>query len=464
MADSEKRDKDVPLSTWNNNPGNLRPPKGVVYQGQIGIDPKGFAIFEDPDSGRAALINDINIKIKRGINTPDAFIDIYSPAGKENPDDSRKNYKSHMAKSVGINSPTDPFPEGSAEKIADAITGFEAGTWQDSKEQSNKANVRSEAPAEPTEPPPNVELDITGKPIDSSQANKDLNEEANAGKTISNESGNEGGGNTSTANASDAAKVLLGAAGAKTGLITAGSIEAAKLGLPVLPNTYRALRGIPINLDAPSTRSSLQRYLNSQHHHKVHLSDLEKAFNEHLKLSDPNAKPRKIRTMSEVQEVLAAIKKTPDQIVAKPRVAMVPGKPGVFRETGQVTSKLIPGNPGIDLEKYAPNPNTPVRNVATNAGKSVADFTRGVAPSLGRVALGGLGGLSAGLSAVDAADYYRTHKDALTDPRFYSKGAAALGGGLMMIPFPVTQGLGMALSAPEMGLSAYEMYEANKRK
>jgi hypothetical protein len=461
MADAEKRDKDVPLSTWNNNPGNLRPPKGVVYKGQIGIDPKGFAIFEDPESGRSALINDINIKIKRGINTPDAFIDIYSPAGKENPDDSRKNYKMHMAKTVGINSPTDPFPEGAAEKIADAITGFEAGTWQDSKEQGKATHVRDEAPAEPTEPPAStVELDITGKPIDSTQANKDLSEEANAGRAISNESGDEGGGNT--ANASDAAKVLLGAAGAKTGLITAGSIEAARQGLPLIPNALRAARFLPPDENSPRTRSSLQRYLNSQHHHKVHLSDLEREFNNLIKSKDPAAATRRLRTMSEVQEALAAIKPTPDQIVAKPRVEMVPGKSGVFRETGQVTSKLIPGNPGVDLEKYAPNPNTPVRNVATNAGKSFVDFTKGVAPSLGRVALGGLGGLSSAVSAVDAYDYYKNH--GLSDPRLYSKGAAALGGGLMMIPTPLTQGVGMALSAPEMGLSAYEMYEANKGK
>jgi hypothetical protein len=463
MADSEKRDKDVPLSTWNNNPGNLRPPKGVVYQGQIGIDPKGFAIFEDPDSGRAALINDINIKIKRGINTPDAFIDIYSPAGKENPDDSRKNYKSHIAKLVGINSPTDPFPQGSAEKIADAITDFEAGTWQDSKEQSNKANVRSEAPAEPTEPPPNVELDITGKPIDSTQANKDLSEEANAERTISNESGD-----TSTANASDAAKVLAGAVGAKTGLITSASIEAARQGIPLIPNAIRAARFLPPDPNSPTTRSSMQRYLTGQHHHNVHLADLEREFNNFLKSKDPAAKTRRLRTMSEVQEALDAIKPTKDQIVAKPRVEMVPGKPGVFRETGQVTSKLIPGSPGIDLEKYAPNPNTPIRNVATNAGKSVADFTKSVAPSLGRVGLGTLGGLSAGLSAVDAADYYQNvekkGKQPLLDPRFYSKGAAAVGGGLMMIPYPATQIIGGLLSAPEMGLSAYEMYEANKGK
>lgn len=464
MADAEERDKDIPVSTWNNNPGNLKYDPKNNWKGMVGYDPKTKLItFESPEYGRRALVIDINTKIKNGLNTPHDLIDKYAPAGKENPEDSRKNYKSYMAKHLGIEGSQSLFPENSAEKIADAITNFEGGTWQDSKEQSNKTNVRAEAPAEPMEPPPStVELDITGKPIDSSQANKDLSEEANADRTIGGQDGDEGGGNT--ANASDAAKVLLGATGAKTGLITAGSIEAAKQGLPLIPNALRAARFLPPDENSPRTRSSLQRYLNSQHHHKVHLSDLEREFNNLKKSQDPSAAARKLRTMSEVQEALAAIKPTPDQIIAKPRVEMVPGKSGVFRETGQVTSKLIPGNPGIDLEKYAPNPNTPVRNVATNAGKSVVDFTKGVAPSLGRVALGGLGGLSSALSAIDAADYYKTHKDPLLDPRFYSKGAAALGGGLMMIPYPLSQGAGMLLSAPEMGLSAYEMYEANKRK
>ena len=33
------------LAEYNNNPGNLRPPAGVKYDGQIGVDENGFAIF-----------------------------------------------------------------------------------------------------------------------------------------------------------------------------------------------------------------------------------------------------------------------------------------------------------------------------------------------------------------------------------------------------------------------------------
>ena len=30
------------IADYNNNPGNLRPPKGLTYEGQIGVDERGF--------------------------------------------------------------------------------------------------------------------------------------------------------------------------------------------------------------------------------------------------------------------------------------------------------------------------------------------------------------------------------------------------------------------------------------
>ena len=80
-----------------NNPGNLRPPKGVTYDGQIGIGDHGFAIFETPEAGKTALINDIQHKVGNGLNTPDSFIDKYSPSG-DNTDESRDNYKIYLTK------------------------------------------------------------------------------------------------------------------------------------------------------------------------------------------------------------------------------------------------------------------------------------------------------------------------------------------------------------------------------
>lgn len=115
------------IADYNNNPGNLRPPKGLTYPGQIGVDDRGFAIFENKEAGRNALIQDIRAKQKQGLNNPNAFIDKYTPASAENPEEGRDNYKIRMAQHLGLKSTTDPFPKGSEEKIADLIAAIEGG-------------------------------------------------------------------------------------------------------------------------------------------------------------------------------------------------------------------------------------------------------------------------------------------------------------------------------------------------
>lgn len=137
------------LADYNNNPGNLKPPGGKAnfYKGQIGIDDKGFAIFETKDYGRQALIQDLNAKINRGVNTPEQFIDIYSPAGSENEETGRDNYKIYLAHKLGLKSTGDEFGKEHIEKLADAVTAFEGGTWTDGKkeESSRSAEVQQTA-------------------------------------------------------------------------------------------------------------------------------------------------------------------------------------------------------------------------------------------------------------------------------------------------------------------------------
>jgi len=128
------------VAEFNNNPGNIKPPPGMTYKGQIGIDDRGFAIFQNAADGRNALIHDIQVKQKNGINTPQSFIDRYAPAGAENPEEGRDNYKVGMAGHLGLKSTKDPFPEGSAEKIADFITSFESGKQAGQTEQQANPN------------------------------------------------------------------------------------------------------------------------------------------------------------------------------------------------------------------------------------------------------------------------------------------------------------------------------------
>lgn len=140
------------LADYNNNPGNLRPPKGIKYEGQIGVDERGFAVFENKDAGQRALINDINIKINRGLDTPEKFIDRYAPASAENPEEGRENYKIKLAAALGLKSTNDPFPKGAAPRIADTIYRFESGTEPKQEEMRRSEQDR----------PQHFELETTG--------------------------------------------------------------------------------------------------------------------------------------------------------------------------------------------------------------------------------------------------------------------------------------------------------------
>jgi len=86
------------------NVGNLRP-SGFTYKGQIGVSPGGFALFDSPEAGAAALHQDIGAKLKRGVDTPEKFIEIYAPRkskGGDNPDKVVDSYIENVAKSLGI--------------------------------------------------------------------------------------------------------------------------------------------------------------------------------------------------------------------------------------------------------------------------------------------------------------------------------------------------------------------------
>jgi hypothetical protein len=86
------------------NVGNLRP-SGFTYKGQIGVSPGGFAMFDSEEAGHAALDQDINAKLKRGVDTPEKFIEIYAPRkshGGDNPDKTVDAYIDNVAKSLGI--------------------------------------------------------------------------------------------------------------------------------------------------------------------------------------------------------------------------------------------------------------------------------------------------------------------------------------------------------------------------
>ena len=148
------------LSDYNNNPGNLRPPKGITYDGQIGVDDQGFAIFENKKFGQKALVNDLSYKLRHGVNTPDKFVDKYAPAGKENSEESRENYKIYLAQQFGLKSTSDAFPEDGADKLATAVSAFEGGAWNKPAEK----DAKTEEPTK-TEEAKVPDLPSEGKPL-----------------------------------------------------------------------------------------------------------------------------------------------------------------------------------------------------------------------------------------------------------------------------------------------------------
>lgn len=412
------------LASYNNNPGNLRPPEGKTdfYKGQFAVDNKGFAVFETPEDGRNALIGDIKAKIAKGINTPESFIDKYAPPGKdkyggENTEASRDNYKIWLATKLKMESTGDQFSEDQIEQIADAIAAFEGGTWQKKEEPEQK--------------PEEVQPD--------------------SGETVAPFKGSE--------DQAEANKPFIGIAGAGAGLGTASAIETGRRVSSILGT----VTGQQPNPTQPTSRLSLQRYLNSQiaPNLRLPLKELEKVTG-----------GGKIRTMAEVQSALKAIQAVEEQRTAKPVFKMVPGRPGVFEETGRFTTNTTPGRPGVDLSQYETKAG-PIRSAIQRQMTTAGEFGRSLLPSVARIGSAGLGGASGaihGYEAVEMAKKLEQQRKRGEEPskedlaRFAAKSAAAVGGGLAMLPFGVTQVGGLVLSVPEMGFSLYDWMQEQKRR
>lgn len=416
------------LADYNNNPGNLKPPGGKVdfYKGQIGVDDNGFAVFKNKDFGRKALVQDLEAKIKRGVNTPEKFIDIYSPAGPENYDEEgRDNYKLYIAQQLGLSGTGKPFSKEHIEKLADAVTAFEGGTWLDKggKEEPAEAPQAAQTPA--AEPAggdegerlePTRRQEIPGVP----EADK------------------------------DALRVIGGVGGASA----TATLEASKKILPLIPNIVRGVTGNQPSPTSASTRYGLQKYLNSQiaPNLRLPLTELER-------LTGGN----KIRTMSEVQQALDAIKEVKSERVGK-TVSTDP-------RTGQPKQifSTTPGRPAVDLTPYEVKPTGPLGKMAGRELQAGSEFLKSLTPSFGRVAVGGLGGLNAAVTGYEA-DEMRRELAKMENPswadyaRLASKYLATAGGGLSMFPSGITQAAGLGLQAPEAILSGADWFNKARRE
>jgi hypothetical protein len=464
----DKPESNIPISKWNNNPGNIRPGK-LRYEGLIGIDDRGFGIFKDYESGRAALNQDIEAKLKSGLITPQKFIDRYlgdPERDTENTKAERANYKSHLAKSLGLKSIDDPWPEDSAKTIADAIEGWESG-------EAHKKPTKATASAEPTAATP-AELELAAV----AAAPKSLDEErapnigmsgkviAPVPENIDEETGSNtekpprtiAGASTADQGMERAVKGTIGAMGAYGSGATNALWRAGADVIPARTNVMRALtRQAPIET-LPSTKWGLDAYTRKMFdmNTNVFLKDLEREMTKLNRAADPNAPKVKIRTMEEVQDAIRAVKPRPDtkDPRGKPQLKYV--RPGLYLDTGMIREKTIPGNPGVDLSRYQSNPNTPklnqyVKNPAKFVGATV------VSPAL-KIAGSALGGLNAAQSAYDF--FENKKKYGLADRRTIGSALQAAGGIGTTVPLPLTQALGWGAQGLGLGLEkGPEAYE-----
>jgi hypothetical protein len=176
---------------------------------------------------------------------------------------------------------------------------------------------------------------------------------------------------------------------------------------------------------------------------------------------------KQIRTMGELGEAYRSLQAVEEQKVTKPMVKMVEGRPGVFEQTGRMTTSTIPGREAVDLKPYEVKSTGPVRQAIGNQMQTAGEVVKGALPSVGRVSVGALGGALAGSQLYDAFEQYKKEGQGLHMPsaRNVAQFASGAGGALSMLPFGVTQGAGLILQAPELAYQGYEgVKELNRRR
>lgn len=80
-------EKTLPRGIRNNNPGNLRPLRKDVWQGEVTPDTGemgSYSVFVAPEWGIRAMIRDVRNKRRRGLDTIFKILSAYAPAEDNN--------------------------------------------------------------------------------------------------------------------------------------------------------------------------------------------------------------------------------------------------------------------------------------------------------------------------------------------------------------------------------------------
>jgi len=119
-----------PKGERNNNPGNIRYVASINWQGQIGDDGTGYAVFDTAENGVRALGHQLRTDINRGQNTVALIIggDLslgfygYAPPNENN----TAAYISDVSQRIGVD-PNQPLDAGAIPVLAQAMIIHEEG-------------------------------------------------------------------------------------------------------------------------------------------------------------------------------------------------------------------------------------------------------------------------------------------------------------------------------------------------
>lgn len=113
----------VPKGLRNHNPGNLRYVASVQWNGQVGDDGTGYAVFDTDEHGVRALGHQLQTYAGRGLTSVTEIISTYAPSNEND----TQAYIADVAQRVGVdpNEPLDVY--ALLPQLVDAIIHHEQG-------------------------------------------------------------------------------------------------------------------------------------------------------------------------------------------------------------------------------------------------------------------------------------------------------------------------------------------------
>lgn len=121
----------TPKGLRNHNPGNLRYVAAIPWNGQVGDDGTGYAVFDSDEHGVRALGHQLGTYASRGLNSVTEIISTYAPSNEND----TAAYIAAVAGELGVD-PAQPFDvNGVLPQLVAAIIHHENGVQPFSTEQ-----------------------------------------------------------------------------------------------------------------------------------------------------------------------------------------------------------------------------------------------------------------------------------------------------------------------------------------